>query len=558
MKNHFFIFMILLMFVGMKMSAQVTCYRIHFTDKNNSPYSVQRPDEFLSERAIAKRTRFQIPVTEADLPVNPNYVSAITDLDEDIYVFSKSKWTNTIAIYCPDNEVVTSIRNLPYVSAVEGIATYVFSKKLTQPNHDFTFTEENQSPVMNRTDSFHYGESIGQIAIHNGHRLHAAGFRGEGMLIAVLDAGWVNFNSISRFQPLYENGQIWGERDMLPTNNIYEGHEHGTYVTSIMASSIEDSLVGTAPAANYYLIRTENPWSEQPIEEDFWAAGAEIADSIGADVINSSLGYTTFDADTLFPMDFSTCDGETSIASMAATMAAERGIIVCVSAGNEGSNAWHYIGRPADAKDVLAVGAINEDSVYAPFSSVGTSYDGRVKPDIASVGWNTIVMSPGDSIIAGNGTSFASPVMAGLSACLWQALPQKNAVEVMQIIRESGHQWNLPDTLMGYGIPNLYQAFLDYYDPDTIRISDFAAPVNHYQLYPNPCQTEFYISNPAMNSIDIEICDMRGRVLSQQRTAVQNGLIAVPVSHLPRGLYLIRITDENGWSETYKQVLIAH
>lgn len=545
LQKKFFIALVLcILFLNGK--SQVTCYRVYFTDKQNSPYSIQRPEEYLSERAIAKRTRFQIPITETDLPVNPAYVAGVLSTDEQISVFSKSKWTNTITIYCPNSAALISIGNLPYVNDIVPVATYQLLNGKLPPT--------NAVKQERLADSCNYGESLGQLAVHNGQRLHEAGYHGEGMLIAVLDGGWEGFNAISRFRPLYDNGQIWGERDILPTNNIYEGHVHGTYVTSIMASHIEDSLIGTAPAANYYFIRTENPWSEQPIEEDFWATGAELADSIGADVINSSLGYSTFDDDSTFHFDYSFCDGETSIASLAATMAAERGIIVCVSAGNEAMNEWHYIGRPADAKGILAVGAIDKDSLYAPFSSTGPSYDQRVKPDVASVGWNTIVMSPGDSIIPGNGTSFASPVIAGLSACLWQALPQKSAIEMMDIIRQSAHQYNAPDSLMGYGIPNFYQAYLDNYEPDTTAIQDYSLTASRFDLYPNPCGETCIILNPDAVQVEITIFDITGKVMQHRMVRSGNTQIILNVSDLSDGLYLIGIADLTGYREIKKVV----
>ncbi len=314
--------------------------------------------------------------------------------------------------------------------------------------------------------------------------------------------------------------------------------------------------MGTAPNADYFLIRTENPWSEEPIEEDFWAAGAEFADSIGADVINSSLGYTVFDNDSLFATDYTTCDGQTGIASRAATLAAERGIIVCVSAGNEGMSEWHHIGRPADAFNVLAIGAVDKDSLYAPFSSVGPSYDGRVKPDIASVGWNTVVMTPGDSIIEGNGTSFSSPVIAGLSACLWQALPQKNATEIMQIIRESAHQILQPDTLMGFGIPDFYQAFLQYYEPDTNAITTFCKPSNAFLVYPNPCQSTVTVKSTFNTIQNVAVYDLSGKCLPQLPIINHGNSAIINLHSVQCGMYLVEIVDNSGEKEIFKLLKI--
>ena len=226
-----------------------------------------------------------------------------------------------------------------------------------------------------------------------------------------------------------------------------------------MVTTWPDSLIGTAPEADYFFIRSEDAVTETPMEEDFWMMAVEIADSLGADVINSSLGYTTFDDSVRFVSTYADCDGN-SLISQVATKAVEKGIIVCVSAGNSGDKPWHFVGRPADARNVLTVGAIDVDAQLAPFSSVGPSFDGRIKPDVVSVGWNTFVVTEYEITAQGSGTSFSSPLMAGLTACLWQSLPNKSAAEIIQIIRESSHSYDDPNNYIGYGIPDIYQAYL--------------------------------------------------------------------------------------------------
>ena len=508
------------------------CYRVYLSNKNNSPFSINTPSAFLSPRAIAKRTTYNIPITTQDLPVNESYINQIKAFDANIQVLSTSKWLNTVVIYCPNPAHIPGIQNLGCVQHIVPVANLPFTK---EGGFVIPQTVANDKFGMSGTKDFSYGDSYDQIKVHRGDSLHNRGFRGEGMLIAVLDAGWNGFDTISHFQPLYANGQIWGTRDMIPgVNNVYTGHGHGTAVTSIIASNIEGQLVGTAPMANYFFIRSENPWSEQPIEEDFWAAAAELADSLGADVINSSLGYTTFEDFPQGDMTPQQNDGISSVASQAATIAGQKGIVVVISAGNERGSDWGFIGRPADAFDVISVGAMDKDSVIAPFSSYGPSADMRVKPDVTSVGWNTWYSSTDGSIYQGNGTSFSGPVIAGLSACLWQSLPHLNAIEIMEVIRQHGHIYNNPDNDFGYGIPDYFQAFLD----NISSVSEFSTPMD-VLVFPNP--TEDQITFQSMNEeiLSIQIVDLSGKILYHNSDKQFKNTISV--SFLSSGIYFAHL-----------------
>ena len=540
--------------------SNANCFRIYLSDKNNSPYSIDNPSDFLSERAIHKRERFNINITTEDIPVNNSYILQIKSLSDSIQILSQSKWANTVVIYCPDTTYLSTIRNCPFVSSILPVANYGLSSgqpfRLTEVPENYP---SSMLQILDSTIAFDYGNAYNQIAIHNGQYLHSNGFQGDSMLIVVFDAGFDNFDSISYFQPLYANGQIWGTHDLIPgVNNVYEGHYHGTCVTSIMATEYEGNIVGTAPHANYFLIRSENPWSEEPIEEDFWAQAAEIADSMGADVINSSLIYTDFIDFPEAVWTYAQSDGTSSIASLAASKAVEKGIIVCTSAGNDAERVWHYIGRPADAINILAVGAVNADSLYAPFSSVGPSYDGRVKPDITSLGWNTFMVFSQDYLDIGSGTSFSSPVIAGLSACLWQALPQKNASEIMQIIRESGHLYNNPNVSMGYGIPDFYQAYLDNQDtlpmPDTNKINRYTMQDVNIVVFPNPCREIFKIPNYTFEIESIELFDVNGRMVKQIYPS-NKSLITVNIESLKSGIYFgkVKIKNRNGYFKIIKK-----
>ena len=552
------ILLLLLAFITtMAFGQNVNCYRVYLHDKNNTPYSIDQPQNFLSQRCLDKRARYNIPVTEEDLPVNPAYLHEIGQASPQLRVLAVSRWLNTAVVCCPDTVRMSYVRNLPFVDSVKAVGYY----------DNFEEPPAAQSIPLsdgnNGGDSLMYGVGYGQIALHNGHLLHAEGYHGEGMLIAMLDAGWLGFDSSPMLANLYENGQIWGTYNFVPAmDNVYTNHGHGAACASIILSSIynnHDTLVGTAPAANMVFIRTEDPLTEQLIEEDFWVAGAELADSLGADVITASLGYTQFD-DSTFVFDYSSCDGRTSVASLAATKAAHKGMVVCVAAGNEGSNEWHKLSRPSDAEDILCVGAVNADSIYAPFSGCGPSYDGRVKPDVVSCGWDTYMVSTylftGDDdslymytyISSGNGTSCATPDMAGLAACLWQALPQLTSLEIMQIIRESAHQYNAPDTLMGYGIPNIYQAWLDH-RTDGVRESGV---VQHYAAWPNPCGDLLMVGNPSQREVSLCVFDLSGRVVYADRGFSTDDIRCINSGSWPAGVYLLRVQERCGSSEILK------
>lgn len=548
MKKILFLFLILAGFTAFAQDYTPTCYRISLSDKNNSPYSIGNPLAYLSQRALDKRARFNIPITEQDFPVNPQYIQQIKAVDPDIKVLCVSKWMNTVTIYCPDSTKTATISAMPFVTDCIPVAAYDLQAFIKHPqSFENNYVSIVSNPAKDSITAYDYGNGYGQIAFHNGHLLHNDGFLGGGMLIAVFDAGWSGVDTSAYFHPLFDNGKIVGVRDLIPgRNNVFEGHYHGTLVTSTMAIMAEGALVGTAPEASYFLIRSEHPDSEQLIEEDFWAQAAEIADSIGADVINSSLGYTTFRDFPQSDFTYEDVDGVTSIASRAATILGQKGVVVCISAGNDGNNSWHYIGHPADAFDVLAVGAANVLGDIASFSSRGPTYDGRVKPDITSVGVNTACIWPGDYIGEADGTSLAGPVAAGLCACLWQALPEKTASEIMQIVRESGSCYNNPNDSLGYGIPDFYAAYQNHMHDG---VPEHIIPTTH--VFPNPCTNQFNISSRDDNIECVELYSIDGKLVLSTRPD-KHYYISVDVSNVPAGFYIGRIHLKNKQIQTFR------
>lgn len=419
-------------------------YRIYLRDKLSSPYSLKKPRAFLSEKSLERRRRQGLTVDSTDLPVTPYYIEQIRNAG--LKVMGTSRWHNTVWVESTTDDVADRVKDLPFVKRV------LRTRAAILPNPKATLQSVPSDTLT--SDSLTgepYGKGQWQIANIGGTGLHDAGFRGKGMTIAILDAGFRNADRI----PAMTGIDIVATRDFAPrrTNDIFREHYHGTMVLSTMAMDTTGVMVGTAPEASYALIRTEDNDTETPAEEDSWTMGVEFADSLGADLINSSLGYHHWDGDSIGP-ELRQLDGRTWFISKTASMLARKGIILCNSAGNEGIGPWHKISVPADADGILTVGAVCQDSTIAMFSSLGPSQDGRVKPDVCAPGSMVWVVNGQGRLAKNNGTSFASPIMCGMVACLWQAFPQKTATEIMQMVRDCADRHLWPDSVYGYGIPN--------------------------------------------------------------------------------------------------------
>lgn len=549
MKFRFQLFLFFCLGIVFAVSAQnATCYRIYLSDKNNTPYTVDDPSAYLSQRAIDKRTRFNIPITEQDLPINPQYKQQILDLHPQMQSLAVSKWMNTFTVYCPDSTVVPQILNLPFVDSVWAVGNYVLHDVSVAQYPDNPVSMIHSIPTSSR-ESIDYGEGLSQIALFDGIPLHEEGFLGEGMLIVVIDGGFFGIETTSFYQQLVNEGRFFGQYSLMPdfVDTLVSGSStHGTIVTSTMAANTNAELVGTAPAASYAFIQSEWVGSEELVEEDFWANGAEIADSLGADVINSSLGYHNFPDFPQADVSYEDMDGQNSIASRCATILGQKGVIVCAAAGNEGNNEYYHIGRPADAFDILCVGACAADSIIAYFSSRGPSYDGRVKPDIISMGVQTACYYPDDMFSFADGTSLATPVAAGMCACLWQAMPDYTASEIMQMIRESGHLYDNPNPEYGYGIPDFYKVYTSH-----VGINDHN-PLK-IRVYPNPVTDKLHLTNLNGDIQSISIYNAAGQLVLQ--TAVPNSpILVIPVTNLPNGFYIGTVTLNNYQTATFKFV----
>ena len=534
-------------------SAQVAPNKffIGFTDKNGTPYSISNPQAFLTQRSIDRRTAQSIPVVENDLPVNPSYIQQVSALG--VSILNPTKWLNGVTVYAPDTSVMGAIRALPFVMNVYKCSGQYNVNPL--PDEKFRMESEiaeGVAPVLpksgNTTSSYNYGQSYTQIHQVKGDVMHDQGYHGEGKVIAVLDAGFENADFLPAFDSLRANNQILGTKDfVLAGNNVYREYYHGMAVLSIMGGNVPGQLVGTAPKASYWLLRSEDANTENIIEEYNWVSAAEFADSVGADVINSSLGYTVFD-DPKYDHTCADMNGHSTPCTIGANFAASKGIAVINSAGNSGGTTWTCMGAPADGDNVMAIAAVDASGVRAQFSSVGVDTAGRVKPNVAAMGVQTIVARPDGTISGGNGTSYSSPVIAGLVACLWQSKPGMTNFDVYYAMERSCNNFNNPDSLLGYGIPDFSNAMIILGIPKATQMFS--------ELYPNPFNDHLTLTffSRQDETVKLTMIDQTGRVLLDRTvTAVQgqNTLTLGSLSGLSRGLYFLKVSG-SGFTETKK------
>jgi hypothetical protein len=555
---------IILFFVlaGISSNAQLAPnkYIVRFTDKNNSPYSISNPSQFLSAKAINRRISQGISIKYNDLPVTPSYVDSI--INTGVTVLCKSKWFNSVTIYTTDSLALVKINSFPFVESV-GIVAKI---KKDIPKNPLSVEKQINLPIdlsgkpdllnnvsaegNKKVNNYDYGLASNQITMISGDYLHNQGYCGQGMTIAIIDAGFWYADTIHAFDSLWINNQILGTKDFVnPGGNVFREYPHGMEVLSTIAANLPGQIIGTAPKAKFWLLRSEDAATENIIEEYNWASAAEFADSVGVDVINSSLGYTVFDAGWM-DHTYADMNGHTTPGSIAAATAASKGIIVCNSAGNSGQNPWHYIGSPADADSILTVGAVDDQGNYAAFSSTGPTSDGRIKPTVATQGQGTIVISTSGAPVSGNGTSFSSPVLTGAVACLWQAFPSMNNMQIIEAIKKSASQFSNPDSLLGYGIPNFAAASMIL---SGVAIHNFDND-NSVNIFPNPFNDIIYLlffSNDT-EYVDVDIYDITGkRVLSMpglHRTTGYTYFSIENVSNLNKGLYILRVSSNGNTS----------
>lgn len=516
----------------MAQSSAENYYWIELKDKTGTEYSVDQPEEFLSQRAIDRRKRQNIEIDQTDLPVSKIYTDSLQSIG--FKLKHTSKWLNGCTVSGTE-EMADQLRDVSFIKYWDLTKPAKFSKS---GRMKFEKTEE----MLTTYDSAYYGISLVQINQLKGLALHGQELRGKGMQIAVLDNGFLNANAIAAFDSLWTNGQILGFRDFVSNGgNVFQEGGHGTNVLSTMGACLPGQLVGTAPDASYYLIRTEDDASEYLIEEDNWVAGAEYADSLGADIINSSLGYAYFD-DQAMDHTYAEMDGKTTRVTRGANMASAKGILVFNSAGNEGTKEWHYIIAPSDGEKVIAVGAVDGSGDPASFTSFGPASDGSVKPNVSATGLGTALISTNGAIAKSNGTSFSSPLLAGMAACLWQAFPNASNIEIKEAIEKSGSQYTSPDARLGYGVPNFEKAYfllIKSMLPESVKNSD-------WHVFPNPFIYQLlvmWLHENTFESCHLQLISIQGNVLFEDIFNQSNRIVLSNLTNLPSGIYFLKLVS---------------
>jgi serine protease AprX len=444
-----------------ELPAQFSRFVVQLKDKAGTTHTLNNPSAYLSQRAIDRRIRYNIPIDSTDLPIPTSYISQIKNVPG-VTVLNVSRWLNAIAIQTTDANAITAINALPFVKMTSPVAARpVNSTSNKFPEEGKPLPLHPAKPNGVTTDFYNYGfSSLAEIRLHKGEFLHNIGLRGQDMQIAMLDGGYFNYTSLRAFDSANTNTQVLSTWDFVAGNaSVTEDNAHGMQCFSIIAANIPGQFIGKAPKASFHLFRTEDVFTEYPIEEFNWACGAERADSTGADIISSSLGYGYLFSNPVADYPYSDLNGDITMSARAADFAAKKGLMVFNSAGNSGTDYWKMIITPADGDSVVAVGSVNTSGTVASNSSYGPSADGRIKPDVASVGVNAIIQLSNNTIGVGSGTSFACPNMAGLSTCLWQGFPEFNNMRIVRALREAGSIYNTPNVRIGYGIPDMKKAF---------------------------------------------------------------------------------------------------
>ncbi len=509
--------------------AQSAKYFIEFTDKQNSPYSTSEPTVFLSQRAIDRRIRQNIAVSVRDLPVNPAYLTAIGETGATIWY--ASRWINGALIEA-DQAAIARINQLPFI------------KSLTDQNRVSSRARRGaESGLKKQSETIDYGNSRTQNTMLGVDQMHAAGFTGKDIHIAILDGGFWRATEMPVFQSAFEEQRVLGSYDFVrKQTHVFDKTLHGTQVWAALGGYSPGALVGPAYGASFWLLRTEDDASEYRVEEVNWLMAAEFADSVGVDIIQTSLGYTTFDDPS---MDYTPAqmDGKTAFITRAAKLAAATGMLVVVSAGNEGNDFWQTLSAPADADSVLAIAAVDRSQLRASLSSIGKIIGGKtIKPNVAAQGAGTTVMNPPNTLSTASGTSFSSPLIAGLAAGLWQAFPQLTNMQLLSYLQRAGNQAANPDTLLGYGIPDFARAYQLIQ-----KEMDATAPLGYF--FPNPVlstQTTFRLNLTQLkHPLTIDCFDIQGRKLLSQtieKPQTEN-LLLLPEGLFKPGIYVVKTTN---------------
>ena len=506
---------------------------VYFNAKSNAQAYYNAPLQMLSQRALDRRIRQNITLDTKDIPISLSFVNQIKSANG-ITVMAQSKWLNALHI----RGTVAAITALKNLTSVEKV---VFANRSLNPTAK-TASIAKPKNLINKLEpqiDFAYGSSANQIQMLNGQLLHQQNFTASDKIIAILDAGFPGVNSAQPFQRLRDQNKILGGYDFVHrSSNFYSGNHHGTMVLSSMGGYKETALVGTAPDASYYLFITEDTASENPIEESLWVEAAEKADSLGVDVINTSLGYFGYDNPN-YSHRYSDMTGDTNFISKGANIAFSKGMIVVASAGNEGGTSEPHVGAPAEATEVIAVGAVTASKALASFSSIGPSYDGRVKPNVMAQGQSSVLSDEYGNIVTASGTSFSGPIMAGMIASLWQAFPNKTNQEIRQLVQTSADRYASPNPQFGYGISNF-----------SLALANGQLTQDDFVVYPNPSADEIHFNLPENSTKGtLVVYSILGQKCIEQ--VCSSRFVTLSVSHLQEGIYFYTFESE-GFSKSGK------
>jgi serine protease AprX len=528
--------LLLLLFIAFLAFSSVSAstdyyFFVQFKDKTGTSFSLSHPEEFLSARSIARRASFGVVCDSTDLPVNPSYINQISSLG--IKIHSRTKWMNGVTVVVSDSGIMSQVRALSFVKKVQytgKISTY----------------SSIRSHAKFKQDSVVYGATATQANQINLKNLHNQGYKGKGMLIGIIDAGFYRANTNPGLDSLRLQGRLLGTKDIIvPGNNVYNEDTHGANVLSIITGNLPGQFLGTAPDASVWLIRTEYVPTENLFETDFWVSGIEFADSVGVDAVNSSLGYTSFD-DTTMNYTYADMNGQISRASIAAGLAAQKGIVVCNSAGNEGDDAWHYIGAPADADGIFSVGSVTSSKTASAFSSFGPTSDNRIKPEVCTLGSSAALISSSGVITYGNGTSYSSPVMAGALTCLLQKyktlFPSTlNLATFRDAVIQSGSLYLNPTAQLGYGIPDIDKVAQILFATQGLSGNTFNNDISKIYIINNVLNINI---NTNLSNSNAKYCifDMLGRQMITGK--ITDKLFQINCTSFVKGVYVLRISTQ--------------
>jgi subtilisin family serine protease len=505
---------------------------VYFTAKPDADSYLANPLTMLSQRALDRRAAQGIALDFLDVPINQDYIDEIA-ASETVQVMAKSKWLNAIHVRGPqlDISALGSFSFVDHIQFADASLNETGRKKRPQRSNTTAKTLETET-------DFPYGDSANQIELMNGQYVHQQGYTGAGKIIAVLDAGFPGVDVVEPFQRLRDNNKILGGYNFVDrTENFYTNSSHGTMVLSTMGGYIANQLVGTAPDAEYYLFITEDAADENPVEESLWVEAAEMADSLGVDVLNTSLGYFTYNNPS-YSYTYDDMDGQTSFIARGADIAFTRGMVVVNSAGNSGNSPEPHISTPADAANVLTVGAVEASGEYASFSSIGPTSDGRIKPDVDAQGLAAVVANPSGNIVTASGTSFSGPIMAGMVASFWQAFPQLTNAQVVQVIKESSSLYESPTDEMGYGIPDFFNAL----ELATLSVDNPSQA--KFIIFPNPAHDRVSVSVPAqISAAEVILYNTLGQVVAKRSINVNEHVLGI--ENLANGMYIYTVTAGN-------------